>query len=277
MREVNESFDRSSRQKEVKYQSREERGEEAFPPDFIDQRRTRKNREIFVKGEDYCLRAERLLKKSRWGVAQRVLQKGLLEVEKKAKAYHLLGLALYHQGLFQAGLNQMKKACEMEARPEYFLNLSIVLNELGRYTEAKKVYEKALLMKNQSWEQNWKKEVAEKHSKTALTYLRNKEFKSALKEYMKGLAFYQRPEEQLQIARLLWKLDQKNTAEKYLKSFICLYPQNIKARLLLANWCFEKKQIPQAVNEWETVLRIHPKNIEAHNCLLKVQQLSQWS
>lgn len=228
-----------------------------------------------LKADDYCLRASQLIEKKLYSAAQKILQKGLLEVEKSAPAYHLLGLALYHQGSFQASLNQLQKACSMEAKPEYLLNLSIVLNELGHYEEAKKMYEKALHLKQQSQEQNWKEEISQRHNQTADAYLKKDQLKPALEEYIKGSKFYPTPEIQLQIARLLWKLDQKQSAEKYLKNFIRLYPQNIKARLLLAEWYFENKQVPQAVNEWESILKKQPQNPEALSCLLKVQKLTE--
>ena len=228
-----------------------------------------------LQAEDYCLRALQLLKKRQYSAAQKILQKGLLEVEKSAKAYHLLGLALYHQGFFQAALNQLKKACGMESKPEYLLNLSIALNELGHYEEGKKVYDKALHLKQQSQEQNWKEEISQKHIQTAEAYLKKHQLKPALEEYIKGTKFHPNPEIQLQIARLLWRLDQKSGAEKYLNNFIRLYPKNIKARLLLAEWYFENKKIPQAVNEWESILKQEAQNQEAMNCLLKVQTLTE--
>ena len=231
----------------------------------------------WVTAQDYCQKAKSLLNKRQWRSAQVVLQKGLLEVQKTATAYHLLGLALYHQGLFQQALLQIEKACDKDPKPEYFLNLSLILNEIGRYQQAQSAYEKASQLKHQSLEQNWKELITKRHQQTAETYLQNHQFEPALKEYIKGLKFYPQPSAHLQIARLLWKLNQKKTAEKYLQSFISLNPKNIPARLLLASWYFEQEQIPQAVNEWETVLRMDPKNPSANNCLLKVQQMSEWS
>ena len=230
-----------------------------------------------LRGEDYCLRALQLIKKRQYSAAQKILQRGLLEVEKQAQAYHLLGLTLYHQGFFQASLKQFQRACEMEKKPEYFLNLSIALNEIGHYEKAKKMYEKAQHLKSQSQEQNWKEEVSQRHNQTAEAYLKKNQLKPALNEYIKGLKFHQELKAQLQVARLLWKLNLKQSAEKFLKSLICLYPQNISARLLLAEWYFENKQVPQAVNEWESVLKMQPQNQEAHSCLLKVQQLTEWN
>ena len=229
-----------------------------------------------VTAKDYCQKAQELLNQRQWKSAQTVLQRGLLEVEKTATAYHLLGLAFYHQGLFQQALIQIEKACDANPQPEYFLNLSLILNEIGRYQPAREAYAKAERLKSQSSEQNWRELVTKRHNQTAEAYLQNHQLKPALKEYIKGLEFYPQPSAQLQIAHLLWKLNQKTTAEKYLKSFISLNPQNTEARLLLASWYFEQEQIPQATHEWETVLRMDPKNQSAYNCLLKVQQMSEW-
>ena len=229
----------------------------------------------FVTGEDYCAKAKELLKKRQFRAAQAILQKGLLEVEKKASAYHLLGLAFYHQGLFQLGIQELKKAVEKDPQPEYFFNLSISLNELGRYKEGRTAYEKALRLQKKSQEQNWKEEIAEKHNQTAQVYLKKNQFKPALVEYLKGLKFYANKEAQMQIAQVLWKLNQKHTAFKYLKNFLVRHPTHISARLLLADWYFETKDIPQAVHEWETVLTFSPTNLLARSALLKVQQLGE--
>ena len=145
---------------------------------------------------------------------------------------------------------------------------------MGHYKEAQKAYQKALLLKGQSDEQSWKIDISNKHNQTAGQYLKKNYFKYALEEYIKGLRFYAQPTAQLQIAKILWKLNQKTSAQKYLEGFICLQTKNVPARLLLAEWYFEQNQVPKAVNEWETILKIDPKNQTAYNCLLKTQQFT---
>jgi len=148
---------------------------------------------------------------------------------------------------------------------------------MGYYDKAKQAYEKAILLSSQSKEQNWKQEIAEKHLKTAETYLKKNELKAALGECIKSLRFHpDQPATQIKVASLFWKLKQKKIAEQYLRKFINTKPQNIKARLLLAQWYFESRQIPQAINEWENILRTNPNNKEAKDCLLKTQNLSEW-
>ena len=229
----------------------------------------------FLKGEDYCLRAEELLQKRRWEAAQRILQKGILEVEKKGRACHLLGIAFYHQGFFQKALLEFQKACETEPEAECFLNLSIALNELGRYEEGKKAYHRALQIKSLSRKQNLKQEISKRHHLTAEMYLKDGQLRSALNEYIKSFKAHQSLFACRQIARLLWDLNQPESALKHLKNLINLYPQDIEARLLLAKWLFESHKPAEAVNEWESVLAVEPQNQEALNCLKKAQTIQE--
>ena len=229
-----------------------------------------------LKAEDYCLRAEQLLKNKQWSQAQNILQTGLVKIGDSAKAYHLLALALYYQGSFQASLKYFRRACGKERNTEYFLNLSIALNDLGNYKEAAKAYEQAEIIKTQTQEQSWRLEVCQKHNETAESYLKKGELKRALQEYIKGVSFYPLPEAELQVAHLLWKLNQTQKAQQYLKTFIYTHPNHIKAHLMLAGWYFEKKQIPEATNEWERVLKLEPQNKEAGKNLRKVQELTEF-
>ncbi len=229
----------------------------------------------FLKGEDYCLRAEELLQKRKWESARRILQKGLLEVEKKGRACHLLGIIFYHQGFFQKALLEFQKACETEPEAEYFLNLSIALNELGRYEEGKKAYSRALQIKSRSRKQNLKQEISKRHHRTAEMYLKDGQLRPALNEYIKSFKAHQSLFACRQIARLLWNLNQKENALKHLKNLINFYPQDIEARLLLAKWLFETQKPAQAVNEWESVLAVEPQNKEALNSLKKAQKIPE--
>ena len=118
-----------------------------------------------------------------------------------------------------------------------------------------------------------KEELMEKHSQTAQVYLRKDKLKPALTEYIKADKNFSTPLVKIEIAKLLWKLNQKTLAEKYLKSFIQLYPKNIPARLLKAKWHFANKDLPLSINEWENVLKLEPNNQTAMNALLKAQNI----
>ncbi len=227
---------------------------------------------------DYYIRALELFRKKQWSSAQKVLQKGLLEVKKTPEAEHLLGVILFQQGFFKASSDHIQRACAMEKKPEYFLNLSIIQNELGQYEKAQQAYEKAFYLKNQNKEKNWKEEMAEKHLQTGRSYLKNNNLKAGLNEYVRSLEFDPKNiDGHIELAKILWKLQQTELALKHLKLIKSFYPHLNRPRFLLAEWYFEKKHLPLAVNEWESILRKEPKNKKAKNALLRIQQLSEWS
>ena len=226
---------------------------------------------------DYYTQALELYNKGSLKEAGLVLHRGLqgeAEGEGSVKAHNLLGTLLYQQGRFKASLRHFYKACEA-AKPdtESLLNLSIVLNDLGRYGEAGRVYARALRHRRQSAFSNFKEEVARRHLKTGDSYLKQGYFKEALKQYLSVLEFQpQNLKTHIQVARLLWELKQPRAAFRHLRSVIALAPRLTEARLLLARWLFIQKQTPEAVKEWESILKREPDNHQARQALLKAQE-----
>ncbi len=214
--------------------------------------------------------------KQRWKEARFLLKQEMAQSGEQARSFHLLGVVLYQEGRFKAGLKNLKQACEMESNAEYFLNFSIVLNEMGHYPEGAVFYEKALKLQKQSAFQNWKEEVTRLHIQTAQTYLKQNHREQALKQYLSALEL--KPEDvltQLEVARLLWDLKHREKALKHLKEIVSLSPRLTEARLLLARWLFIQKQSPLAIQEWEKILKLHPDNKEAKEALLKIQYFTE--
>lgn len=206
-----------------------------------------------------------------------LLQRGLQEREAEGPgdgpAHHLLGIIFYQQGRFKASLKHLYKACEKNPDTQSLLNLSIVLNDLGRYGEGGLVYARALKRRQQNTLQNFKEEVACQHRKTGDSYLRQGYLKEALKQYLSVLEFQpQDLKTHIQVARLLWELKQPQMALKHLRSVISLAPRLTEARLLLARWLFIQKQTPEAVKEWEIILKREPDNRQARAALMKAQE-----
>ena len=190
----------------------------------------------------------------------------------QAEVYHLLGLLLYHEGFFKAGLKHLRKAASLKNQPEYFLNLSLALNDLGFYEEGAKAYHKARRLKAGSAEQNWKNEMEQRHLSAGKAYFEKQCFKEALSEYMKVLSF--KPQCRaafLGLALTLKKLGRGDEAIQTIKKILSIEPGWAEARLALAQWYFEDGHIPLAVNEWESVLYQDPANKQARQALLHIQ------
>ena len=211
-----------------------------------------------------------------WSRAQSLLEKNSsLPSKDLYEATHLLAMACYLQGFFKKALKNFRKTLMIRKTPEALLNLSIVLNEIGHYTEAQKIYDQALTMHLQGKDLNWKEEMATKYFQLGQSYLQKNFLKSALKEFTKGLDFRPKKVEGLVgLAHTLRKLRKKNSAFKILKFAILNNPEQEDLKLLLAQWYFEDQNIPKAVNEWESILYQNPQSIKAKKALLHIQQIT---
>ena len=230
---------------------------------------------------DYYLKAVECFQSGHWDATQILLEKGLQESSASpgpidiSKVHHLLGLVLYLQGHIHASVSHLKKASTLKPCPEHFLNLSIVLNDIGHYKNGETSFNKAQKLQNSSTESFWKEQMRDKHFQTAKSYEQRLLYKEALQEYIKVLDMDKgHIEAQLQIAKLLWQLNKKEAAFAYLRKIIALNPKFCTARLELAKWYFSVKHIPSAVNEWESVLYLDPHNQEAIKALQHIQELS---
>ena len=182
-------------------------------------------------------------------MAQEVLEKHLTENEETGPVLNLLALALYQQGFLKKSASRLKKACEIKKEPEYFINLSMTLNELGRYQEGRTAYEQALYWKERLEKQKWQEELAQKHFSAGEIYFKTEQFESALQEYLKVLKLApNNVEGHIKLARTLWNLRRKQEAKKHLNNVITRFPHQAEAEFLMTHWYFEEKQMDQTNN-----------------------------
>ena len=79
--------------------------------------------------------------------AEPLINQLILQGHKSAEVFHMLGTLLYEQGKFSGRFRSFRRALELE--PSYTdasIGLSIILNDLGRYEEGRKVFEEAQVM-----------------------------------------------------------------------------------------------------------------------------------
>ncbi len=224
---------------------------------------------------DNYLKAYNYFQNASFSQAQTILQAEILKDEKQARVYHLLGLVCFHQALFKQALKHLNMAVSLKpTETEYVLNLSIVLNELGLYMEAKKTYLQAVNLKQSSYQQNWQKNISVKHLQVARSYFENKHFSQSLKEYSKVLHFdSSNNEAKKAMAICLRRLGKCKEATKLLEHFVVKEPLFLNAKLQLAQWYFEDGDIPHAINEWESVLYKDPQNPQALRALKNIQNM----
>lgn len=209
-------------------------------------------------------------------VAEPLLNQPTLIHSKNPEVLQMLATIYYDQGKFNKAIKTFKKALEID--PSYTdaaVGLSIILNDIGRYDEAKKVFEdaKALLdAKKKSNEPNMNEKFAQKHAELGDMYLQHKRFNESIEQYVKAQQLSEKKMDYaLRIAECHVQAGQKDKAIKELKGILQVDPKLIAPRLKLGLILYNSHHIAEAVDQWENILRYEPQNQEALRYLKMAQ------
>lgn len=197
---------------------------------------------------------------------------------KSAEVFHMLGTLLYDQGKFSKAIRSFKRALEFDPSfTDASIGLSIILNDLGRYEEGKKVFEEAQLMlahKNAEEDPYVNEKLALKHDELGELYSQFKRIPEAIAQYEAALELSSRkPELMMKIVECHMKLEDSETAIRLLKELLEEYPEFSGARNRLGKAYYELGRVPEAIEAWEEVLRYDEDNADAKRHLAKVEHI----
>ncbi len=222
--------------------------------------------------------ARTLFKKGALKEAELIVNQLILNGHKSSEVFHMLGTILYDQGKFNKAIRSFRRALELN--PTYTdasIGLSIILNDLGRYDEGRKVFEEAQVMlaqKSAHEDPYIEEKLALKHDELGELYCQYKRFEEGLKQYEKALELSTRvPELTMKIVDCLENLDRMEDAEQKLKSLIKTYPDFHSARNKLGKLYYEQNRIPDAIDAWENVISRDPENSQANRLLGQAQSI----
>ena len=209
--------------------------------------------------------------------AEPLLMQPSLQNSNNPEVFQMLATIYYNRGQFNKAIKTFKKALEID--PQYSdaaVGLSIILNDMGRYDEAKKVFadaqsiidrKKSPVVNNQIEEK-----FASKHIELGDMYLQYKRYDSALEQYQKAQSLTKnKVEVAMLIVECFVQSGQKDKAIRELKVLLQMNNKLIHPRLKLGLILYNSNMIAEAVDQWENVLRLEPKNEEAHRYLKMAQ------
>lgn len=230
--------------------------------------------------EELLSSAKEFFRSGRYAAAEPLLNQLILNGAKDREIFHMLGTIYYDQGKFNKAIRAFKRALEIDPSfTDASVGLSIILNDLGRYDEGKKIFEeaKSLLAKGGAKEDPYVNEkLALKHDELGELYFRYQRFMEALEQYYKALNLSARkPELTMKVVETLIKVGEEHKALRELRSLITTYPGFLTARLKLGVLLYESGDTLAAVEEWERVLERQPENAEAKRLLNLAQATGQ--
>ena len=192
-----------------------------------------------------------------------------------ADSYALLGASYHQQNKFKKAVSAYKQALELDpSHLECLCNLSLLRLDLGDYVRGKLVYKRAYKTYFESTQNKWEQYIAEQHIQSGQAYFKKGYFHEALLEFLKAS-----PKKghllslDLLTIQCLWKLDRKSEAIHQLLQTKRNHPLSIEVSLLLGEFYFQSRKIPQAILEWERVLYMDPKNKKALKFLAHTQNI----
>jgi tetratricopeptide (TPR) repeat protein len=194
-----------------------------------------------------------------------------------ADIYNKLGIITFQKGDAEMAVVYFKKALQINPRyTEASLNLTIALNDLGRYDEAGETFSKAARVVRsevKSIDPFIQGKLANEHAKLGDQYFEIGLYDGALDEYRKALSI--RPKFVDVVTKVGITLREKGMFDDAIETFQQakeIHPKYIPAFIHLGVTYYMKGFVDLALAEWEEAQKINPEGKEAQVYLAMVKK-----
>lgn len=187
---------------------------------------------------------------------------------KDADVFYLLGVNAYFQGRIGETIEQLRKALQIDARhTDAAICLSVLFNDIGKYDEAKRVFEQAnqsVAYRGSAIEVGIDRKFAVKHLELADLYFRYRRYDEAIEEYGKAAILDPTALDiRIRRAKSFAKKGFLTRAIQELQQLKRENPRFVPARIQLGLLHYSQQNLLDAELEWESALEIDPAHREA--------------
>lgn len=194
-----------------------------------------------------------------------------------AQGYYLMGICKYFQGQLAPTIDQLKKALAIDPHhTDASICLSVLYNDIGKYDEAKQIFEQAnhsVSQKRTGNDLEIDRKFAVKHLELADLYFRYKRYDESIEEYTKAILLDPSSlDTRIRRAKAYAKKGFLSRAMQELQQIKQEAPHHIPARIQLGLLHYSQGNILDAELDWEAVLNIEPQQKEALAYLAMAKQ-----
>lgn len=209
-----------------------------------------------------------LLAKSDFTAADQQIRERLEKQPDDPDAFYLSGVSLYLQGHLGQAVEKLRRSLALDPRhTDSAICLSVLLNDIGKYEEAKKVFERANLSvahRKTGEDMGVDKKFAVKHLEIADLYFRYRRYDEAIDEYGRAaLLDPSTPDIRVRRAKAFAKKGFLTRAIQELQQLKNEHPNDVQVRIQLGLLHYSQGNILDAEIEWEAVAQSDPTNREA--------------
>lgn len=227
-----------------------------------DQKETLKTKELIYSGK-VCY------EKGEYKKALMIFNEIIESDSQSTEAYFYAANIFHISGEIGKAIKAFTKVLELDPNhTDASISLSVLLNDIGKYEEAKRIFDKANQhVKNNSLgvsDPHINKKFSHKHFELAEQYFAYNRFDEAIFEYNKAAGLD--PENldlRIKIAKVFAKKGFVSKAFDELKKLKNEYPGFLAARLALGLLYFGNGNILEAQTEWQSILMKDPNHDEA--------------
>lgn len=208
------------------------------------------------------------LSRREFGKAETLIREKLQAEPQSPDGFYLLGVMYYFQGNIGLTIENLKKALSIDPRhTDAAICLSVLYNDIGKYDDAKSVFESAnqsVAHRREGSELGIDRKFAVKHLELADLYFRYRRYDEAIEEYGKAALLDPTTLEiRIRRAKAFAKKGFVTRAIQELQQLKQEHPSFFGARIQLGLLYYSQGNILDAELEWEAALALEPGSKEA--------------
>ncbi len=213
--------------------------------------------------------AKEYFNEGHYKIVEPMLQQLMIIDDRNPDVHYMAGSLFFEKGQLKKALSSFKKALEIDPNfTDASIGLSIILNDLGRYGEGKRVFEEAYALMKQKEssgsEPYINDKLALKHEEMGDLYFLYKRYEEALENFNKA-ADYSKNNLSYKLKAIDSLINMKllSRALKEAQALEGRHTHHVDLLLKLAQIHYQLNNTHKAEEYWEKVLSQDPENKEA--------------
>lgn len=222
-------------------------------------------------------RIQDLISKKQFDEASTLIRGKFTRDPDDADAFYLQGILHYFRGEIGPTVENLRKALSIEPRhTDAAICLSVLFNDIGKYDEAKGVFEQAnqsVAHKHTGDDVDIDRKFAVKHLEIADLYFRYRRYEEAIEEYRKAILLdTSLLDVRIRLAKAHAKRGMVTRAMQELQELKNEHSHYMPARIQLGLLHYSQGNVLDAELEWESVMDLDHSNREAKAYLEMARQ-----